>query len=73
MLERDAGNTSLARELFKCAVKADPKSEAAWLVSIESLFCRLRGWLVGWLAGCSSCMQVWVQMEDLGFYPPIHL
>lgn len=33
MLERDAGNHSLARELFKCAVKADPKSEPSWLVS----------------------------------------
>ena len=27
-----AGNLSLARELLKCAVKADPKSEASWLV-----------------------------------------
>ena len=33
MLERDAGNPELARELFKCAVKADPKSEPSWLVS----------------------------------------
>ncbi len=32
MLERDAGNPELARELFKCAVKADPKSEPSWLV-----------------------------------------
>lgn len=33
MLERDAGNAQLARELLKCAVKADPKSEPSWLVS----------------------------------------
>ena len=33
MLERDEGNVQLARELLKCAVKADPKSEPSWLVS----------------------------------------
>ena len=37
MLERDAGNPELARELFKCAVKADPKSEPSWLVSLSPL------------------------------------
>ena len=33
LLERDASNTDLARELLKCAVKADPRSEPSWRVS----------------------------------------
>ena len=33
MLEKGEGNIQLARQLFKCAVKADPASEASWLVS----------------------------------------
>ena len=32
VLEAKAGNVQLARQLYKCAVKADPSSEAAWLV-----------------------------------------
>jgi hypothetical protein len=39
VLERDAGNTQLARELLKCAIKADPKSEPSWLVSCAGLAC----------------------------------
>lgn len=30
MLEGREGNTKLARQLFKCAVKADPKSVPSW-------------------------------------------
>jgi hypothetical protein len=37
VLESQQGNIDLARQLFKCAVKADPKSEASWLVSNPSL------------------------------------
>ena len=33
MLEAGEGNLELARQLFKCAVKADPSSETTWLVS----------------------------------------
>ncbi len=33
MLEAGEGNIQLARQLFKCAVKADSTSEASWLVS----------------------------------------
>ena len=33
VLEKGEGNIQLARQLFKCAVKADPASEASWLVS----------------------------------------
>lgn len=33
VLEAGEGNIQLARQLFKCAVKADPASEASWLVS----------------------------------------
>jgi hypothetical protein len=29
-LEQENGNTSLARNLLKCAVKADPTSEVSW-------------------------------------------
>lgn len=50
VLERDAGNTGLARELLKCAVKADPKSEPSWLVRARwrgsagwAMVCRARG------------------------------
>lgn len=32
VLEAADGNTQLARQLFKCAVKADPSSEPSWLV-----------------------------------------
>ena len=32
MLEARAGNVALARQLFKCAVRADPASEKSWLV-----------------------------------------
>ena len=31
ILERAAGDIPLARQLFKCAVKADPTSEPSWL------------------------------------------
>ena len=37
VLEAQHGTTQLARELFKCAVKADPKSEKSWAVSACSL------------------------------------
>ena len=33
VLEAGEGNIQLARQLFKCAVKADSTSEASWLVS----------------------------------------
>ena len=33
VLEQKAGNIKLARELFKCAVKADPSSKVSWQVS----------------------------------------
>ena len=33
VLEQKAGNIKLARELFKCAVKADPSSKVSWRVS----------------------------------------
>ena len=36
VLESQQGNVDLARQLFKCAVKADPASEASWLVSHPS-------------------------------------
>ena len=45
MLERDEGNVQLARELLKCAVKADPRSEPSWLVS-GAAFGVVAGWLV---------------------------
>lgn len=32
VLEAEDGNIQLARQLFKCAVKADPSSEPSWLV-----------------------------------------
>ena len=32
VLEAADGNTQLARQLFRCAVKADPSSEPSWLV-----------------------------------------
>ena len=32
VLEAGAGNDSLARQLFKCAVKADPSSAPSWQV-----------------------------------------
>ena len=32
MLESQQSNIVLARQLFKCAVKADPTSEKSWLV-----------------------------------------
>lgn len=32
VLEAQQGNIGLARQLFKCAVKADPASEKSWLV-----------------------------------------
>ena len=32
VLEAADGNTHLARQLFRCAVKADPSSEPSWLV-----------------------------------------
>ena len=41
VLERAAGDVSLARQLFKCAVKADPKSEPSWLVRPRSPPCCL--------------------------------
>lgn len=34
-MEAGAGNHGMARQLFKCAVKADPKSEPSWLVSMS--------------------------------------
>ena len=34
VLEARAGNAALARQLFKCAVRADPSSEKAWLVRL---------------------------------------
>jgi len=33
VLEAGEGNVQLARQLFRCAVKANPASEASWLVS----------------------------------------
>lgn len=33
VLEARHGTVQLARELFKCAIKADPKSEITWAVS----------------------------------------
>ena len=39
VLEAADGNTQLARQLFRCAVKADPGSEPSWLV--RSLLCPL--------------------------------
>ena len=44
LLERDASNTDLARELLKCAVKADPRSEPSWLVSSSSSAMGGQGW-----------------------------
>ena len=41
MLEAGEGNIELARQLFKCAVKADPSSEMSWLVSGLRLLMRL--------------------------------
>ena len=32
VLERALNNINAARELFKCAVKADPRSTPSWLV-----------------------------------------
>jgi hypothetical protein len=53
MLERDEGNVQLARELLKCAVKADPKSEPSWLVSkLAEWTARAAVGGVGWQAGC---------------------
>ena len=41
VLECGEGNTELARQLFKCAVKADPSSEASWLVrALRPLYAR---------------------------------
>ncbi len=41
VLEAQQGNIDLARQLFKCAVKADPTSEKSWLVRRElSPLCR---------------------------------
>ena len=37
VLEAGEGNLELARQLFKCAVKADPSSETTWLVSSPRL------------------------------------
>lgn len=37
VLEAADGNTQLARQLFKCAVKADPSSEPSWLVRMPAL------------------------------------
>lgn len=33
VLEQRHGTIQLARELFKCAVKADPQSQISWAVS----------------------------------------
>ena len=38
VLEARHGTTQLARELFKCAVKADPTSEISWEVCFPCLF-----------------------------------
>ena len=37
VLEQKAGNIKLARELFKCAVKADPSSKVSWRVRTASM------------------------------------
>ena len=43
VLEARHGTTQLARELFKCAVKADPQSEVSWAVrSQPSLYSTAR-------------------------------
>lgn len=34
MLEQGEENIQLARQLYKCAVKADPSSERSWLVRV---------------------------------------
>jgi hypothetical protein len=34
VLEQGEGNIQLARQLYKCAVKADPSSERSWLVRV---------------------------------------
>ncbi len=36
VLEAEDGNIQLARQLFKCAVKADPGSEPSWLVRLRA-------------------------------------
>ncbi len=44
VLEAKAGNVQLARQLYKCAVRADPSSEAAWLVRSSSSRPGLADW-----------------------------
>ena len=69
-LEAGEGNIELARQLFKCAVKADPYSEISWLVSVRhpASGCPGLGDICQVLEGCckSRCCLLQLRATEKG-------
>lgn len=53
VLEAHARNHDLARQMFKCAVKADPSSKPSWGVSLPPRAVPCRAGLAFALSGCT--------------------